>query len=398
MKFIATSNKVTAETIQFHDKPPSLQAIIENNPAFVKAFNTNENTSFPNFVHSQRSNPASIIQQSSSSSSANFQNNNVKNTFDHAPRGLLSAICSAYNQHHHLILRPDDVWQAILTQFSFYVNANAEALRDEFVDFDGKKELVIVSNGTLFTYDFGSFAKRMVDEQISKNLKDASVTDWLLPNFTTTRDEDRIVSAVTIMSTLQAYFEYKCCLTCGIPTVTLEGTGDDWRLLRQKIDRLPQYDISSSSTTQSPNNIMSEWHGMLSKVLDEFVKSKEGNPDLHFWDTVCSHEGGGSGPSYLSGWVTVFACFNAKGEWKGRRQSYYGKDWPMIDMGNLPVGAVSVPVTVDDNGTEYKTQMVAGQMAYNVVGDKLDTIQPRSDWCIALDEKDDPRKKSKFMK
>jgi len=294
------------------------------------------------------------------------------------------------------------VWQAILTQFSFYVNANAEALRDEFVDFDGKKSLVIQSAGTLFTYDFGDFAKRMVDEQISKNLKDASVTDWLLPKFSTTRDEDRIVSAVTIMSTLQAYFEYRCMLCCGIPTVTLEGTVEDWRLLRQKIDRLPQYDVSSSS----PKNVMSVWHSMLSKVLDEFVKSKEGNPDLNFWDTVCSHKGGGSGPRYLSGWVTVFACFNAEGKWKGPT-SYHDSDdddggrptsqprWPRIDMDNLPVGAVSVPVTVDDNGTEYKTQMVAGQMAYNVVGDRLDTIQPRSDWCIALDEKDDPpRKKS----
>eukprot|EP00957_Ditylum_brightwellii_P024538 1852407-Ditylum_brightwellii.AAC.1 len=50
--------------------------------------------------------------------------------------GLVSAIMDAYNHHHNLILRPDDVWQAILTQFSFYVNANAEELRDRFVDFD----------------------------------------------------------------------------------------------------------------------------------------------------------------------------------------------------------------------------------------------------------------------
>lgn len=382
MKFIATSNKVTATPVQFYGKSPSLQTVIENNPAFVKAFG--------NSKEAER-NPGSIIQQSSSSTSKTT-------TLNDAPRGLLSAVCTAYNQHHHLILRPDDVWQAILTQFSFYVNANAEALRDKFVDFDGKKELVILADGTLFTYNFGSFASRMVDEQISKNLKDASVTDWLLPKFSTTCDEDRIVSAVTIMSTLQAYFEYTCMLLCGIPTVTLEGTVEDWRLLRQKIDRLLQYDVSSSSSLYS-KNVMSEWHGMLSKVLDEFVKSKEGNPDLHFWDTVCSHEGGGSGPRYLSGWVTVFACFNSKGEWKGNTTPWYNKIgksqscWPKIDMDNLPVGGVSVPVTVNDNGVEYKTQMVAGQMAYNVVGDRLDTIQPRSDWCIALDKKDDPRKK-----
>jgi len=46
------------------------------------------------------------------------------------------------------------------------VNGNAEALRDKFVDFDGKKTLEIKMGGTLFNSDFGTFAKRMVDEQI----------------------------------------------------------------------------------------------------------------------------------------------------------------------------------------------------------------------------------------
>lgn len=67
----------------------------------------------------------------------------------HAHNGLVSAIVEAYNTHHNLVLRPDDIWQAILTQFSFYVNANAEALRDKFVDFEGKKKLVIKTGGTL---------------------------------------------------------------------------------------------------------------------------------------------------------------------------------------------------------------------------------------------------------
>eukprot|EP00971_Amphidinium_carterae_P027835 548725-Amphidinium_carterae.1 len=46
--------------------------------------------------------------------------------------GLVSTIVDAYNNHHELVLRPDDLWQAIVTQFSFYVNANGEALRDRF--------------------------------------------------------------------------------------------------------------------------------------------------------------------------------------------------------------------------------------------------------------------------
>ena len=39
-----------------------------------------------------------------------------------------------------------------------------------FVDFNGTRELVIETAGTLFTVDFGNLAKRMVDEQIVENI------------------------------------------------------------------------------------------------------------------------------------------------------------------------------------------------------------------------------------
>jgi len=49
--------------------------------------------------------------------------------------GLTGAILEAYSYHQALVLKPDNFWQAILTQFGFYVDANGEALRDRIVDF-----------------------------------------------------------------------------------------------------------------------------------------------------------------------------------------------------------------------------------------------------------------------
>jgi len=357
--FIATSNNVKETSIDpekcFNGN--QLQGIIQKSSAYDNEFSSIvQSSEIPNA-------PTQLIRP--------------------AGQGMVSAVVDAYNQHHNLVLRPDDVWQAILTQFSFYVNANAESLRNEFVDFEGKKELIIVMGGTLFTADFGIFAKRMVDEQICKNIKDPEVTEWLLPKFTTTTDTDRVVASVTIMSTLQAYFEYTCMLRCGIPNVTLLGSTQDWYLLRQKLDRLLQYDIKGKDP------VMKKWHALLSRVIDEFVNSVEGKPNLEFWDTVAHHEGGGSGPSYLSGWVTVFACFKANGEWQGdgvvrQWQQEEGGVWPAIDTGNIPVGAVSVPVKLDDNGKVYAANMTSGQMVYEVIGKNSDTIQPRSDWCFAI--------------
>lgn len=317
-----------------------------------------------------------------------------KTTLVPEPLGLVGSITKAYNGHHNLILRPDDIWQGILTQFSFYVNENAESLREKFVDFDGKKEIIVESD----IPDFGNMAERMVTEQISKNLKDAAITEWLLPKFSTTHENDRVVASVTIMSTLKAYFEYSMMITCGIPEVTLEGTIEDWYILRKKIDNLPNYDIDGQ------DSFMLKWHGMLAGVLDEFILSVEGNPNLDFWDKVASYEDAGSGPIYLSGWVNVFACFNAEGKWQGDTHEYRPSDhtgnnndmmrvseWPVIDTTDLPIGAVSVPVKIKGlAGSEeiVESRMIAGQMSYIVKGENMDTIQPRSDWAIAIETSD----------
>ena len=293
-------------------------------------------------------------------------------------KGLVDVATIAYNQHHDLVWRPDDVWQAILTQFSLYVMKNAESLRDKFVDFKGKKQLTIVALGTLYTTDFGDLAKRMVDEQIVENIKDPTIAEWILPNFTSTTENDRIVASVTMMATLKAYFQYSVELCCGLPSVTLLGSVADWKLLRQKVDRLLEFDNQSGD--------MKKWHKLLTGVLDEFVKTKSGAGNFKFWKRICDFSSGSGTPS-ISGWISVFAVFNKDGEWQGDSRTIvrglHGMktNWPVIEIGKVPSGAISVPVHINDNGTDYDGYMMAGQFAFDGEGT---SVQPRSDWCIAI--------------
>jgi hypothetical protein len=106
-------------------------------------------------------------------------------------------------------LRPDDFWHAILTQFSFYVNAHAEELRDRIVDFKGKKVLTVCSGEPGRADYMAMLSERMVTEQIVKNIKDPSIADWMLPDFTTTMEKDRFVASMAVMSTLQKFFEFR---------------------------------------------------------------------------------------------------------------------------------------------------------------------------------------------
>lgn len=312
--------------------------------------------------------------------------------FDH---GFIGAVFEAYSNHYDLVLRPDDVWVAIMTQFSRYVENNAEALRKKFVNHDGQKKLVVYGSGSLRTADYASFARQIIDAM--KEHLNQDITTWMIPEFSTTTLNDRTVESVIMMSAMQKYFSYKQVLCCGIPNVTLQGSVEDWIKLRANIDNLLQYDLEDQ---------MNVWHKMLAKILDEFVASRQGNPDISFWNKICHSTYGGSGSSYLSGWITAFTVFesNGKPNWKTTK-SLMGKTiindiFPVVETAYVTAGVVSVPVTVDDNGTEYKTTMFAGQMFFDATTTDVGSVfKPRSDWFMALidEKKVEERKKSPYF-
>ena len=67
---------------------------------------------------------------------------------------------------------------------------------------------------------------------------DLELADWVMPNFSTTTNKDRIVGSVLFMGAMQSYFAYKHALMCGIPTVTLLGEREDWEVLLSRVDKL----------------------------------------------------------------------------------------------------------------------------------------------------------------
>ena len=76
---------------------------------------------------------------------------------------------------------------------------------------------------------------------------------------------------------LQAYFSYKCCLTCGIPQVTLEGTKEDWERILSRLEKLKEYGVETlawyhlfleQSHALSQNGQRTELlHGLAQRIL-----------------------------------------------------------------------------------------------------------------------------------
>jgi hypothetical protein len=146
-------------------------------------------------------------------------------------------------------------------------------------------------------------------------LVDPSLVDWVLPNFTTTTPKDRTAAAITLMSVAKQLFHYAIEFCCGIPNVTLQGTPEDWGVLRAKFDRLLEFEIEGET-------YMERWHKMLCLIGDNLIASANGSPDIVFWARSCKHMDDMSGYPTAAGWVTTFSVFSEKGKWQANRFTY----------------------------------------------------------------------------
>ncbi|KAE8444443.1 hypothetical protein EG329_000534 [Mollisiaceae sp. DMI_Dod_QoI] len=325
----------------------------------------------------------------------------------HARRnGFVDGAVNAYNDHHHLEIRPEDVWFSILGQLNIYINKHADELRHMFVDHEGQKFLEIIDlkdikGDSLFGVDWGKFSFKM-SKMIADNIKDPSLREWILPQFTTTTKVDQAIASIMMMSTLQKYFSYGCSITCGLPSVTLQGQKSDWEKLATKAERIVTFGDEPK-----------QWLELLKPVLARYVASfdaPEAEETKDFWQKIAHHSGGGSGPTYLSGWITAFCFWSADGTsfhkpgsnpGPNKEMRSMGKPTPILELDGaryhrietsaVPPGWASVPIELDDDGHKIPCTMVAGSVGVRVkssgqglherVGETgLDTISIESGW------------------
>ncbi|KAI9150871.1 DUF4419 domain [Paramyrothecium foliicola] len=306
--------------------------------------------------------------------------------------GFVWSAVHAYSTHHHLVVRPDDVWFAILTQLSFYINAHAEELRSLFVAHEGQQHLEVFEAGTINTVDFGTLAERMT-HMIAKYVKDPELRTWVMPEFSTTSDSDRVVASILFMGAMQKYFSYGMSLTCGIPSITLLGQQSDWQMIFTRLDKLEQLG-------EEPTHFAKMLRPVLAYMILSFEQPTSPGV-VNFWNKMLTDHVRGSGMDYLSGWLGAFCYWSAEGKANRVASNGFGLDgiaYPVVDLDNVPEGFASVPVRVNDNGMIHECTMLAGSLGIEALSfaqpsrgehnrsQASDTIQPLSGWIMFENE------------
>ena len=261
--------------------------------------------------------------------------------------GFLQTCLMSYDAHRPLCLSPDDVWLAIAQGFAQHVNANAEALRSRFVQHEGKKELEVVRNGFVkgsaendWPDAFGEFA-----DQIAEHIGDHQ-RRLLVADFTTTGPIGRAASNLVLMDAMSSYFAYTMMTCCGIPSVTLLGTADDWSNIRARAAVLAEYQAGP-------------WIAYLDEVLEFFTDAFKGSADPKFWQSFCKQSGGSGGP-FVTGYVNAFFPYlrNKKVNpyANGTRSPY--RDGPRTD--DIPGGLSVVPFQWKYYGQDLPMDFLGG--------------------------------------
>ncbi|KAF8453382.1 hypothetical protein BDZ91DRAFT_786739 [Kalaharituber pfeilii] len=169
--------------------------------------------------------------------------------------GFIDAVLTAHAQHHHLEIRPDDVWITILTQFSMFVNANADNLADKF--------------------------------------------DCKLGN-----SDDGVEAVLPLLHG---------SVHVRVPSVTLHGEKSDWVALLGKIEKLKGYTIETTMWYHMLEPVLSRFARAFNEPDEEWNRefwSRVATTEKP--DPRCG------GPTYITGWVTAFMPFDNEGMWQPR--------------------------------------------------------------------------------
>ncbi|KAI6132249.1 hypothetical protein EDD16DRAFT_1689324 [Pisolithus croceorrhizus] len=330
--------------------------------------------------------------------------------------GFVKTVMEAFNNHRCLIIRPDDVWLAILLQFNAFVNAGRTA-DDSFM---------VNLGDNLHSVDPSIIADQMMS-LMRDRISSWEFQEWIASSFTTSTNVDTTACVVSSLGTTEwDWKEHSLALQdmhlCGSARVTLEGTKRDWENILTRLEKLKDYGIPAIA-----------WYHHLFPVITRFVAAYD-NPNspenVEFWSRAIIYDNTAGYP-LIAGWITAFCLFGEHGRWQGNPLNeerardheprkllrpanprhltpsqfacvYMYRDrhphlmldgfpYPTIDVRAIPCGRAHLEVKMADKDGHVNGELVAGSIGSQICSTEKselfrnglrDTVRPVTAWWL----------------
>ena len=281
----------------------------------------------------------------------------------------------------------------IVQAFSNHVNANSEELRNYFVNFDGKKELIVKYNDIASIYEVTKKHLEDFSEQINEQMKEylgQEILEILTPNFTTTTYDSSIICKISIMGAFKKYFDYTMMLCgCGIPYIILEGEAEDYKKIKLKAEKLSRYKF--------------DWYiYRIIPHIQKMIDAKEGKIDIDFFKNIVQKKevtetryepsGGAYGVkvNYISGWFLHFFAYLNKKDIRSKKIRRFTEDSIKVEnFKDLASQMLTVPFKIVEcqNNKEYLMKYKVGFAGCDQ--NEKNEVYPVQGWIVSPSTKEE---------
>lgn len=284
---------------------------------------------------------------------------------------LVAAADIAFSYHYPMVLSPDMIWTCLVQGMAQHVNANVEKLRQRFVQHEGRLTLqvrrddfVSGSPDNPWPEVFSEFSR-----QIQGHI--GELHGRIVADFSTTGPLERAVSEMVLMDMVKAYFTYEVMSLCGIPSITLEGTPDDWRSIQRRAEVFAEVGLAG-------------WLEALRPVLEQFCAAAEGHADQEFWRSFFKLNDASGGP-FVTGWINVLFPYLKDGR---QNSSYHNWSEGLTAIfgggptaGEFPSGVSVAPFIWEYLGERIDMRFAAGFFGVCQVPESL-ALRPELGWAV----------------
>ena len=290
---------------------------------------------------------------------------------------LIAAMHAAYLHHYPVVISPDVIWLTLAQGLARHICANSEELRDRFVSYPGRKELVVRrddfrkgSSENPWPEAFAAFSE-LIRDHIGPERHDLFVAD-----FSTTTPTARAATEVVLFDAMQPYCRYTFLGLCGIPSVILEGTSGDWLSITARVRRFVEFGLE-------------RWTDALVPVLESITAAAAGQVDREFWSEMYAWRRSGCNPAFVRGWGKFLFPYVKAPQENGAELI----PSPMFDADprtwapepdGFPTGHSEVPFVWDCRGRSFDMRFVGGLLGVAQDADTL-ALRPEIGWAVCDD-------------